>query len=633
MSQSKGQTNDLVSLSYQNIFRTFLFWPRIFRLLWDTHPTFLIAILITNLLKGAVPAVILLATRELINSVVAGASGGSFQPVFIAFGVLIGVNLLYDLINIGESFFRKMFQSRLSNQVNIRIIEKAQKMSLQSFEDADVQNMLQRAQGEADYRPFEIFTQILAIMSSVVTLFSTGAILIAWRWWAFLFIFLIPCLSFYSFLRIGQREFNVHFQRAGRQRESWYLSFLVTRDNSFKEVKIFQLGDYLRKRYKTILEGFYREDKVLAVRRSYTSLAFQIVNQGACAFIIFMAIQATYVGQILVGNLVSLIQGITLTQSTSQSIVQGILSLCQNNLYIKQLFDFLDMPEETKMQKSVQHLPLSAIHSIEFRNVSFRYPNTEENAISNVSFTLHQGEKLAIVGRNGSGKSTIVKLLTHLYSDFEGEILINGHSIHELDKDSFRGKIGVVFQDFVHYEMSVRDNIGFGHVAARENDEAIWTAIDKAGIVDLIAGLPEKLNTLLGKWFEDGQQLSGGQWQRIAIARAFMRNADIYVLDEPSSFLDPHAEKEVFQKFDQLVHERIGVFISHRLSSARMADTIILMKEGRIVEAGSHKHLMDMDGVYAEMFRLQASSYLSQGESELEQEMLSPPLVKATGGS
>lgn len=277
-----------------------------------------------------------------------------------------------------------------------------------------------------------------------------------------------------------------------------------------------------------------------------------------------MAVQATFVGQILVGNLVSLIQAITLTQSTSQSIVQGILSLCQNNLYIKQLFDFLDMPEEAETQTINQSL--SAIQSIEFRNVSFRYPNTEVNAISNVSFTLSQGEKLAIVGRNGSGKSTIVKLLTHLYSEFEGEILINGHSIHEMDKDSFREKIGVVFQDFVHYEMAVRDNIGFGNVSSREMDEDIWTAIDKAGITDLVVSLPDKIDTLLGKWFEDGQQLSGGQWQRIAIARAFMRNADVYVLDEPSSFLDPHAEKEVFQKFDQLVNEKLGVFISHRLS-------------------------------------------------------------------
>lgn len=215
------------------------------------------------------------------------------------------------------------------------------------------------------------------------------------------------------------------------------------------------------------------------------------------------------------------------------------------------------MPEEAKIQKTVQQLPLSAIHSIEFRNVSFRYPNTEENAISNVSFKLHQGEKLAIVGRNGSGKSTIVKLLTHLYSDFEGEILINGHSIHELDKDIFREKIGVVFQDFVHYEMAVRDNIGFGHVASRENDEAIWTAIDKAGITDLIVGLPDKMNTLLGKWFEDGQQLSGGQWQRIAIARAFMRNADIYVLDEPSSFWIHMRRKRFFKSLISLFMRKL----------------------------------------------------------------------------
>lgn len=495
-------------------------------------------------------------------------------------------------------------------------------MTLQSFEDADVQNKLQRAQGEANYRPFEIFVQMLGIISGVVTLVSASAILIAWKWWAIFVIILIPCLSFYSFLKIGQREFNTYYQRAGKQRESWYLSFLVTRDNSFKEIKIFQLGNYLRERYLSILNGFHLEDKKLASRRSYTSLIFQVINQIACGFIIFLAVRSAFIGQIMLGYLISFIQAINLTQSTSQNIVQGILSLCQNNLYVKQLFDFLDMPEEEEVEEIEQRI--SHIHSIEFRNVSFKYPNTNKNAISNISFMLNRNERLAIVGKNGSGKSTIVKLITQLYSNFEGDILINGQSIRDLNKESFREKMGVVFQDFVQYEMTVKDNVGFGDVNQKENDQVVWKAIEQSGITKLINTLPNKLNTMLGKWFDDGQQLSGGQWQRVAIARAFMRNADVYILDEPSSYLDPHSEKEVFNKFEQLTHQKIGVFISHRLSSAKTADNIILLEEGRIIEAGNHDSLMRLNGTYAEMFGIQASSYLSSDEEEaLEEAVIS----------
>lgn len=620
--------DDYVSFSSRNILRTFLFWPRIFKLLWETHAAYLIGILIVSLLKGILPAIVLIATRELINSVVGGVSAGDFRPVLLAFGFLILLNIISDLFSIVDGYFRKMFQSLLSNRVNLKIIEKAHLMTLQSFEDADVQNKLQRAQAEANYRPFEIFVQMLAIISSVVTLFSACAILVAWKWWVIFVIFLIPCLSFYSFLQIGQREFNTYYRRAAKQRESWYLSFLVTRDNSFKEIKIFQLGNYLRGRYLDILKEFFKEDKFLAARRSYTSLFFQTINQGACGIVIFLAVHAAYLGQIMLGNLISFIQAIGLTQSTSQNIVQGILSLCQNNLYVKQLFDFLDLPEEEEVQGVGPRI--SGIQSLEFRNVSFKYPNSERYAISNVSFTLNKNEKLAIVGKNGSGKSTIVKLITQLYSDFEGDILINGQSVRKLSKDSFREKMGVVFQDFVQYEMTVKDNVGFGDVKGKDNDQLVWKAVEQSGITELIRSLPNQLNTVLGKWFEEGQQLSGGQWQRVAIARAFMRNADVYILDEPSSYLDPHSEKEVFGKFEQLTEDKIGIFISHRLSTARTADKIILLENGRIIEAGTHENLMRLNGTYSEMFEIQASSYLSDDHESTEESEFLAPLVRTS---
>lgn len=621
--QTKEAKDELVSVSLGNVFRTFRFWPRIFRLLWEAHPGYLAGILAANLLKGVIPAVVLFATKTLINSIVSGVSGESFQPVLNAFMALIAVNVLHDLCSIADSYLRKLFHTLLANHINLRIMAKSQRMSLQSFENADVQDKLQRAQGEADFRPFEIFTQILAILGSIVTLVSSSAILVAWKWWVFFLVMLIPFVSFVSFLRLGQREFAVYFRRAPKQRESWYLSFLVTRDNSFKEVKLYRLGAHLVERYRDILQTFYKEDKVLAMRRSFVSLFFQLINHGATGLVIFLAAQAAYFGQIMLGNLVSMIQAIVLTQTTSQSIVQGILNLCQNNLYIKQLLDFLDMPEEGEKgalpsadRAACIRRQIAHIEKIEMRNVSFRYPGAQSNALSGINLTLEAGQSLAIVGRNGTGKSTVVKLLTQLYEEFDGDIIINGISVRHLDKASIQRRIGVVFQDFVHYEMPVRDNIGFGNVSKRDCDESIWEASDRSGIRSLIESFPEKLDTLLGKWFEEGQQLSGGQWQRVAIARAFMRNADLYILDEPSSFLDPQAENEVFQKFRTLIKEKIGIFISHRFSAARMADIIILMDNGRVAEMGNHEELMAQNGLYAKLFRLQAVSYLQPKEDD-----------------
>ncbi|MBD8500853.1 ABC transporter ATP-binding protein [Paenibacillus arenosi] len=593
-----------------NIVRSFKLLPRVFKILWETHHFYFLTILILNVVKGLIPAALLLATQNLINSVVIAHGNSVFDGVIYAFFWLIAITLLNELVGYTESYFHHLFETMLSNEVNIKIMEKSVKLSLATFEEAEVQDQLTRAQSEANSRPYQIFMTILSLISGTVTLLSTAAILLVWRWWVAILLILLPVTSFVSFLKLGQREFDVHFKRAPKMRESWYLSFLLTKDVSFKEIKLFNLGNYLLGHYKNIYSQFFVEDKKLAFRRFSLSILFQLLNLVVISSVIFLVLWSAYTGEIMIGSFVAMVQAVSNTQSSSQGVLQHLLSLCQHNLYMQQLFAFLDLKIEKASNRESDVALNDKINRLELKDVSFKYPNKSKYAVHEVSLELNKGETLALVGKNGSGKSTLVKLLTQLYQGYSGNILVNGYSARDMNHSQLLERIGVVFQDFVHYEMSMRHNIAFGEVHQIDNDKHILEAARKTGILPLINQLPQGLDTQMGKWFEEGHQLSGGQWQRVAIARAYIRNADLYILDEPSAFLDPEAEYEVFQMFRQLVADRMGIFISHRFSSVRYADKIAVMDEGRIVEYGSHYDLMALRGLYYELYTMQASAYL-----------------------
>ncbi|MGF9913686.1 ABC transporter ATP-binding protein [Paenibacillus ehimensis] len=613
MSPAAEEESRTVNLT--NIVQSFRYWPRVFQLLWQTNKLYFILILCINILRGASPVISLLLLQKLINSIGPAWDTG-FQTVLVPFIWLIAFSVFNEALSLAQNFINKLFETLLSNRITMLIMEKSISLSLSDFENAQVQDALKRAQNEAGHRPYQILQQILSIVTASITLFSTAAMLISWKWWAAFLLILIPLTSFYSFLRIGQQEFMLQWNRAPKMRQTWYLSVLLTRDISFKEIKVFQLGGYLLGKYHELLRQFLAEDKRMIKKRLGVGAIFQATQQGVNAFMFLMVLWSAYKREILIGHVVSYTQAITLTLVSSQNLTQSILSLCQHNLFLQQLFAFLDLqssdPSARKIEASEASRPATTpvIQSVEFRNVSFRYPGSSYPALRNVSFTLQRGETLAIVGRNGSGKTTLMKLLTQLYDSFEGDILINGVSIRDMDCEAFRRKVGVVFQDFVQYEMQVRQNIGFGNAAKMEEDAELWKAADRAGIAGLIQSMPAGLATQLGRLFDEGQQLSGGQWQRIAIARAFMREAELYVLDEPSSMLDPETELQVFQAFRELVRDRLGIFISHRYSAIRYADQILMMDQGSVVEQGNHQQLMQQNGMYAELYMMQANAYL-----------------------
>ncbi|MDO3680384.1 ABC transporter ATP-binding protein [Paenibacillus ehimensis] len=613
MSPAAEEESRTVNLT--NIVQSFRYWPRVFQLLWQTNKLYFILILCINILRGASPVISLLLLQKLINSIGPAWDTG-FQTVLLPFIWLIAFSAFNEVLSLAQNFINKIFETLLSNRITMLIMEKSISLSLSDFENAQVQDALKRAQNEAGHRPYQILQQILSIVTASITLFSTAAMLISWKWWAAFLLILIPLTSFYSFLRIGQQEFMLQWNRAPKMRQTWYLSVLLTRDISFKEIKVFQLGGYLLGKYHELLRQFLAEDKRMIKKRLGVGAIFQATQQGVNAFMFLMVLWSAYKREILIGHVVSYTQAITLTLVSSQNLTQSILSLCQHNLFLQQLFAFLDLqssdPSAKKIEASEASRPATTpvIQSVEFRNVSFRYPGSSYPALRNVSFTLQRGETLAIVGRNGSGKTTLMKLLTQLYDSFDGDILINGVSIRDMDCEAFRRKVGVVFQDFVQYEMQVRQNIGFGNVAKMEEDAELWKAAERAGIAGLIQSMPAGLATQLGRLFDEGQQLSGGQWQRIAIARAFMREAELYVLDEPSSMLDPETELQVFQAFRELVRDRLGIFISHRYSAIRYADQILMMDQGSVVEQGNHQQLMQQNGMYAELYMMQANAYL-----------------------
>lgn len=647
MSQFSEDKQALISV--KTIIESFKYWPRVFRIFWDVKKSYFVIILLLHILLGIAPVVSIYVTQELINSIIIGWDVG-FQLVLWFFILFIIVTLVKEMMGLLQGYFEGLFLTLFNNHINVLVMNKANDLSLADFENAEIQNQIKRVQQESGYRPYQIFQKMLALVTAVFSLVSAAGFIASWHAGIALLLLCVPLLSFYSFLKLAQKEFIVHWRRAPRTREQWYLSYLLTHDHSFKEVKIYQIGTFLIQKYRQIFKGFYGEDVRLARLRLVISLVFMIISMIVLFGIIFYIVRATYLQVIMVGNLVAYIQAIMLIHGSSQSIIMRLIEIGQNNLYLKQLFSFLDassMDTENKSIAQSEHslheiadnvVPIhkqnkneglnshvsavfdstinkdserNKIEHIEFKNVSFQYPGTDKYVLKNINLELKKGETVAIVGRNGSGKTTLVKLLVQLYNHFEGDILINGQSIRSFDKERLRQKIGVVFQDFTRYELPVRSNIGFGNVDFTSDDEKIYQAAKQAGIIDLIQEMPQQLDTRLGRWFENGYQLSGGQWQRIGIARSYIRNADLYVLDEPSSALDPESEIDVFNKFNTLIKNKLGLFISHRYTSVKYAQKIIVLDEGQIAEQGTHEQLMKKNGVYRDLYSLQVSSYLA----------------------
>lgn len=599
----------MYSFNIRDAIKSFKFFSRTLKLLWSIRRLHLILIIILQLISGLLPAIVTLSTQWLLNSI-QNSVGKEFVYVLYPFIVYLLLNLIAYIFAQLSNYLQSMYRIDLDYKISLMILNKAKELSLSDFENAELYDKLRRAQSEAIDRPFAIFSNILGFLSQILGLVSFLAILLYWKSWVSLIILIVPIISTLYMAKIGHMQYKIEFERAQEKRKSWYLSYLLTNDIAFKEIKIYGIGNYFIESYKKLRNKLIKQDRDIIKKRATMSLVFEVLDQITSGFVLLLIVYSAYLGEILIGNTVAYIRSISSVKGNVQGILSSITIMYQNNLYVKQLYDFLDIPTNRSPKKE-EYIRIKEIKNIEFIGVSFKYPNRKDYALKDISFKINKGENISLVGENGSGKTTLIKLLVGLYNDFEGEILINGISIKKIDMESYSEKIGVIFQDYNKYELSCRENIGLGKLDYMNNDIELNRAINKSYASEMINKLPNGVETQLGVWFDDGVQLSGGQWQRIALSRAFLRHADCYILDEPSSSLDPVSEHEIFKRTLELTKNKISLFISHRLYNIRkVSSRIFVLKDGKLIEEGTHEELMHLNGHYKYLYDLQNESDL-----------------------
>ncbi|HEY2733256.1 MAG TPA: ABC transporter ATP-binding protein, partial [Polyangiales bacterium] len=487
-------------------------------------------------------------------------------------------------------------------------LEKALTLPLSDFEDSEFYDRMTRARREASSRPLSLVKRVFGLLQNSLSVIVYGGLLLRFSFWTVLVLALSSLPAFIAETRFSADAFRLFRWRAPETRMQSYLEMLLAREDHAKEVTLFGLGPLFLRRYREIFELMFGEDRALSLRRGFWGFGLGLLSScafyGAYAFIIQRAVRST----ISLGDMTMYLLVFKQGQSALSAILAAIGGMYEDNLYLSNLYEYLEHPSARRTGRAI--VGPDPKDGIRFEHVSFAYPGAKEKALDDVSLHIPRGQKLALVGENGAGKTTLIKLLTRLYEPTEGRLTLDGLPLSEWDADALRARVGVIFQDFIRYQLILGENIGAGDVT-HFDDEARWQSAGEKGMVEsFIARLDQGYRTQLGRWFQAGQELSVGQWQKVALARAFMREqADILVLDEPTAAMDAEAEAEIFQRFRSLSENRMGIVISHRFSTVRMADQIVVLEGGRVVEHGSHAELMALDRRYARLFNLQAEGY------------------------
>ncbi|MCC6191725.1 MAG: ABC transporter ATP-binding protein [Anaerolineales bacterium] len=587
---------------------------RAFALVAEAHPASALAMAGCTLVGALLPAAQAWVGKLIVDVVVnainteAGAAAGirAVLPLLLAELVML---VLQSTNSQARTLAEHVLHARINLSINTRIIRKALSLDLAHFENAEFYDKMQNARREADWRSLQIVNGGFYVIQNVVTLITFGALLLRFSPWLALILFLATIPAFVAQSRYGELNFRVLSWRAPEYRRLTYLEHLLTDYDAVKEVKLFGLGEPLLGRYADLFWKFLREDQGIAQRRSLASLGWGLLATvsyyGAYAWIVWRAVG----GAITLGDMTLYLGIFRSSQNMFEAVLYGLSELYENGLFMSNLFAFLALEPQMKVASRPASLPPEIRVGVEFRNVSFRYEGQESWALMNIDLRIRPGEKVALVGPNGAGKTTLIKLLTRLYDPTEGQILLDGVDLREFDPRDLRQRIGVIFQDFVRYHLAAAENVGFGQIDALNDRSRIEMAAEKSGADPVIRALPEGYETTLGRWFSKGRDLSGGEWQKIALARAFMRDCEVIVLDEPTAALDAENEMRVFQQFRELTADKIAVLISHRFSTVRMADRIFVIEQGRLSEEGTHSDLLLLGGTYARLFALQAESY------------------------
>ncbi len=597
----------------RGFFGVFGYSRRALELVWSTSPRLSISLGILTVLAGTLPAAVAYVGALIVDAVVATIQAGP-ERAELTTRVLLLVTVEGLLVAAiagmqrGISLCQSLLRAQLGQRVNSMILEKALTLELSHFEDSEFYDKLTRARREASSRPLSLVMRTFGLVQNGISLVSYGTLLAQFSPWAVVILVFAGLPAFLAEAKFSGTAFRLFLWRSPETRMQLYLETVLAREDHAKEVKLFGLGPLLLERYRSIFRKLYREDRDLTVQRDTWGFLLGLIATatlyGAYAWVAL----ATIAARITLGQMTMYVMLFRQGQAAVSASLAAIGGMYEDNLYLATLYEYLETPVDG-VKGTVARGPRPQ-DGIRFENVSFSYPGAEQPALIDVNLHIRPGESLALVGENGSGKTTLIKLLTKLYLPSSGRILLDGQDLREWDEPALRQRIGVIFQDFTRYQLMLGENIGAGDVRYFE-DEVRWReAADKGMAAPTVAELPLGYRTPLGKWFNDGRELSGGQWQKIALSRAFMRSeADILVLDEPTAAMDAGAEATVYEHFRALTAGRIAILISHRFSTVRMADQIVVLQGGRIIERGSHEELMRGNGLYAHLFSLQARGY------------------------
>ncbi|MBD2627989.1 ABC transporter ATP-binding protein [Trichormus variabilis] len=594
----------------------FRYGGRAVSLVWTTSHSLTILLAILTLVTGLLPAAISYIGKLIVDAVVFASSqvNSDSNGVVNNSGALLYVGLEAIAVVLlagsqrGITICQSLLRALLGQRVNVLILEKALTLDLRQFEDSEFYDKLTNARREASVRPLSLVTRTFGLVQNALSLLTYGVLLVNFSAWAVVMLILAALPVFIAETKFAGEAFRLFSWRAPEIRQQHYLENLLAREDFVTEVKLYQLGEMLLGRYHNLFNQLYGQDRDLTLRRGLWGYLLSLVSTAAFYLAYAWIVLETAVGRISLGDMTMYLTVFRQGQSTFANALISIGGMYEDNLYLSNLYDFLE--EEVPQPWGQATTGFHPQDGIRFENVSFTYPGSSVPALRNISLHLKPGEKLAIVGENGSGKTTLIKLLTRLYTPESGRILLDGLDLQEWDVDVLRRRIGVIFQNFVRYQFTVGENIGVGDIEHLDNKTRWQTAAQKGMAESFIDQLPESFQTQLGRWFKGGQELSGGQWQKIALSRAFMRSqADILVLDEPTSAIDAQAEFEIFNHFRAITQHQMVLLISHRFSTVRMADKIAVIEDGVVVELGTHEELLQAGGRYAKLFLLQAAGY------------------------